>query len=68
MGTISRLSLGIAFGVLAFLVNATRKELILLDGGSGAGGNPCEAMHHHGFIGQEKEAVTRITSWIRAAY
>ena len=54
--------------ILAGLVNAPRKELILLDGGSGAGGNPCEAMHHHGFIGQEKEAVTRIASWIRATY
>ena len=54
--------------ILAGLTNAPRKQLILLDGGSGASGNPCDAMHHHGFIGQEAEAVDLVTSWISGAH
>jgi len=54
--------------ILSGLTNAPRKELIMISGGSGASGDPCRAMHHHGFINQEEEVVVRIASWIRAAY
>jgi len=54
--------------ILSGLRNAPRKELIMVSGGSGASGDPCYGLHHHGFIGQEAEAVDRIASWIRAAY
>ena len=35
------------------------------DGGTGASGEPCEALHYHGYIGMEKETVDQIVSWIR---
>jgi pimeloyl-ACP methyl ester carboxylesterase len=48
------------------LKNAPIKKTILLSGGSGATGNPCEPMHHHGFVGMQDEAVDRIAEWILA--
>ena len=30
----------------------------------GAGGNPCAALHYHGFVGMEEEAVDLIARWI----
>ena len=48
------------------LVNAPRKELMIVDGGGGAHGDPCEPMHYHGYIGMEAEAVQKITDWIKA--
>jgi hypothetical protein len=47
------------------LTNAPVKKFILLSGGGGASGPPCEALHYHGYIGMEKEAVEAITGWIR---
>ena len=47
------------------LTNAPVKKLVMVNGGSGASGDPCEALHWHGFIGMEKEAVGIITAWIR---
>lgn len=47
------------------LVNAPMKKQVMVDGGAGATGDPCEAEHWHGFIGMEKEAVTLIADWIR---
>jgi pimeloyl-ACP methyl ester carboxylesterase len=47
------------------LANAPVKKLMMVDGGSGARGDPCEPMHWHGFVGREKEAVAAITAWIR---
>ena len=47
------------------LANAPFKKLVMVNGGGGASGEPCEAMHYHGFIGMEKEAVTTITDWIK---
>ena len=46
------------------LKNAPIKKTILVNGGTGATGNPCEAMHYHGFIGMENEAVDLIAAWI----
>jgi hypothetical protein len=48
------------------LKNATPKRLMIVRGGEGATGDPCEAEHHHGFIGMESKAVDDITSWILA--
>ena len=48
------------------LVNAPVKELMIVDGGGGARGDPCEAMHYHGYVGMEAEAVQKIADWIKA--
>lgn len=47
------------------LTSAPVKKLMVVDGGEGAHGDPCEPMHWHGFIGMEKEAVGLIAAWIR---
>jgi pimeloyl-ACP methyl ester carboxylesterase len=41
------------------------KKLLLVDGGGGARGNPCEALHYHGYIGMEAEAVKLITEFVK---
>jgi pimeloyl-ACP methyl ester carboxylesterase len=41
------------------------KRLVLVEGGGGASGDPCEPMHYHGYIGMEQEAVGIITAWIK---
>lgn len=46
------------------LKNAPVKKTIFVSGGAGASGSPCEAFHHHGFVGIEKEAVDLVTAWI----
>ncbi len=47
------------------LRNAPVKKLIMMSGGAGASGDPCEPLHWHGFIGMEKEAVGLIADWIK---
>lgn len=47
------------------LKNAPVHKAVLVDGGAGASGDPCEAEHFHGFIGMETEAVDLIAGWIR---
>jgi len=54
-----------AANIVRWLDNAPVRKFILVDGGEGATGNPCEALHHHGFIGVEQEAVRLVTDWIR---
>jgi pimeloyl-ACP methyl ester carboxylesterase len=46
------------------LKNAPVRKAIFVNGGSGAIGNPCEPMHHHGFVGMQNEAVDLIVAWI----
>ena len=46
------------------LKNAPIKKAIFVNAGSGAIGNPCEPMHHHGFVGMQNEAVDLIAKWI----
>jgi hypothetical protein len=46
------------------LARAPVKKLLLLSGGGPPSGDVCEALHHHGFIGVEAEAVDAITGWI----
>jgi len=41
------------------------KKTILVNGGDGASGDPCQALHYHGFIGMEKEAVDLISNWVQ---
>jgi pimeloyl-ACP methyl ester carboxylesterase len=53
-----------AKGIAAKLINAPIKKTILIDGGAGPSGNPCEALHYHGFIGMEAEAVNVISNWL----
>jgi pimeloyl-ACP methyl ester carboxylesterase len=47
------------------LTHAPVKKLILLTGGGGPSGPPCEPFHYHGYIGMEKEAVETITAWMK---
>jgi pimeloyl-ACP methyl ester carboxylesterase len=47
------------------LKNAPVKKLMMVNGGGNPSGDPCEAMHYHGFVGMEKEAVAMITDWIK---
>lgn len=53
-----------ARNIAGALRNAPIKKTILIRGGAGATGNPCEPMHHHGFVGMRDEAVDLIAAWI----
>ncbi len=46
------------------LRNAPIKKVMLLHGGSGASGDPCEPMHYHGYVGMQHEVVDVIAAWI----
>ena len=50
--------------IMRGLANAPVKKAVMVDGGTSPTGDPCEAMHWHGFIGMEEEAVTIISDWI----
>jgi dipeptidyl aminopeptidase/acylaminoacyl peptidase len=41
-------------------------ELVAMNGGGPAVGDPCEARHYHGFVGIEPQTVDVIADWIRA--
>ena len=45
--------------------NSAIKKTVLVDGGSGQSGDPCQALHYHGFIGMEKEVVDLIAAWVK---
>lgn len=55
---------GQARGIVDAMTNAPVKKLILVDGGTNPTGQPCEALHYHGYIGIEAEVVKDITDWI----
>jgi pimeloyl-ACP methyl ester carboxylesterase len=46
------------------LSNAPVKKIMLLSGGSGASGDPCEPLHNHGYVGMQREVVDLIANWI----
>lgn len=46
------------------LKNAPISKTLIVNGGAGASGNPCEAFHYHGYVGMENEAVDLIAAWI----
>jgi hypothetical protein len=39
---------------------------LMLDGGQNPSGDPCAALHYHGFIGMEAQAVQQIADWVKA--
>lgn len=41
------------------------KKFVMIEGGSDPQGDPCQAMHWHGFINYEKETVKIISDWIK---
>jgi pimeloyl-ACP methyl ester carboxylesterase len=51
--------------IIRGLSNAPVVKTIIASGGGPPRGDPCEAMHWHGFIGMETEAVASISEWIR---
>jgi pimeloyl-ACP methyl ester carboxylesterase len=51
--------------IISGLKNAPVKKQIMVKAGANPKGNPCEALHWHGFIGMEKEAVQIIAAWIK---
>ena len=52
--------------ILRGLKNAPVKKEIMVSGGENPTGNVCEALHWHGFIGMEREAVDLIANWIKS--
>ena len=48
------------------LKNAPVKKQVFVSGGENPTGDPCEALHYHGFIGMEKSAVDLITTWVKS--
>jgi dienelactone hydrolase len=52
-----------AQGLVDKLVNAPRKELMMVKGGI-TRGDPCEAFAYHGFHGVEGETVKRMVEWL----
>lgn len=51
--------------ILHGLTNSTTKKEFMLSGGTNPTGDPCGALHWHGFIGMEKEAVDIMANWIK---
>ena len=52
--------------ILRGLKNAPARKEIMVSGGENPTGNVCEALHWHGFIGMEREAVDLIANWIKS--
>lgn len=50
--------------IMKGLKNAPVKKQLMISGGADPTGDPCESYHHHGFIGQEKEVVDLMSSWM----
>ncbi|MGB9670488.1 MAG: alpha/beta hydrolase [Halothiobacillaceae bacterium] len=51
--------------ILRGLKNAPVKKEIMVSGGENPTGNVCGALHWHGYIGMEREAVDLIGNWIK---
>jgi pimeloyl-ACP methyl ester carboxylesterase len=47
------------------LTSSPISNFVLVSGGFGPSGNPCEAKHWHGFINYENETVKLISNWIK---
>lgn len=50
--------------IMRGLKNASVKKRWLVEGGGPPEGDPCEALHWHGFIGMEAQAVKDISGWV----
>lgn len=47
------------------LLQAARSvDIAMITGGGVPRGNPCEAQHYHGFVGQDQAVTDAITTWI----
>jgi pimeloyl-ACP methyl ester carboxylesterase len=53
-----------AASILRSLKKSAVKKLIMVEGGEGVHGDPCEAFHYHGFMGIEPRVVDIISDWI----
>ena len=53
-------------GILRGLENAAVKKLVMVDAGENPSGDPCAALHWHGFIGAEAAVVALISDWIKS--
>lgn len=51
--------------IIRGLKNALIKKKVYVKGGANPKGDPCEALHWHGFIGMEKEVIDLISDWIK---
>ena len=51
--------------IMKGLKNTPVKKLVMVTGGVNPSGDVCEAMHYHGFIGQEKEVVDLMANWMK---
>lgn len=51
--------------ILKGLTQAPIKKQLMVKGGGGEHGDPCGALHWHGYIGMEQEAVNLISDWIK---
>ena len=54
-----------AGNILSGLTQARVKKLMIVEGGQNPTGNPCQALHWHGFVGMEERAVQDIAAWVR---
>ena len=52
--------------IMRGLKNVAVKKLLWIDAGSNPQGDPCEALHWHGFIGAEADTVQQIADWVKA--
>jgi pimeloyl-ACP methyl ester carboxylesterase len=50
--------------IMKGLTGAPVKKLVMVEGGANPTGDACEALHWHGFIGMEAEAVKIMTGWM----
>jgi pimeloyl-ACP methyl ester carboxylesterase len=51
--------------ILDGLKNAPVRKQMIVEGGANPTGDPCGALHWHGYIGMEREAVDMMAHWIR---
>jgi len=51
--------------LISRLLSAPVKQYIDVDGGTEPSSGPCEAFHHHGYVGMEAQAVEQISRWIK---
>jgi pimeloyl-ACP methyl ester carboxylesterase len=54
-----------AAAIVDKLKNAPARKFILVEGGSSPQGDPCQAMHWHGYVNFEAQTVKLITDWIK---
>jgi len=53
--------------LMARFTHASRKELIVVSGGSPPQSGPCDSFARHGYIGIEDEVIADIVRWIKSA-